>query len=69
MLLQERPLLIKPPDHSSLSPEERVVEERFRLCLYRDIADRIHAAMVQLEASVRARRRSQGLGAIDDVSK
>jgi hypothetical protein len=62
----ERPLMIKPPDHATLSEEEAVIEEKFRLGVYRDVTDLVHAAVCELEGKVRQRRRDQGLGALDD---
>jgi hypothetical protein len=59
----ERPLLVKPPDHASLSPEEALVEEKFRLGLYRDITQLLEDAVGALAVQVRKRRTDQGLDA------
>jgi hypothetical protein len=66
----ERPLLIKPPDHATLSPAEAVIEEKFRLQLYADITQRLHAAMCQLERELRQYRKEKlGLGDLDDKQR
>jgi hypothetical protein len=63
---REKPLMIKPPDHDSLSAEEGVIEEQFRLQVYADITERIHASMVNLEKEVRSHRgRDPVLAALD----
>jgi hypothetical protein len=62
----ERPLMIKPSDHASLSASEKLIEEKFRLGLYRDITDAVHAAVCELEVKVRDRRRAHGLAHLDD---
>lgn len=53
---REKPLMIKPPDHDTLNPEEALIEEQFRLQVYADVTERIHAGMVGLEKAVRAHR-------------
>lgn len=57
----ERPLLIKPPDHATLSPEEALIEEKFRLALYRDVTYLLQDTVCELETKVRQRRREKGL--------
>jgi hypothetical protein len=54
----EPQLLIKPPDHDSLTADEQVEEELHRLKLYADISHRFQEALEVLEADVMEYRRT-----------